>query len=253
MNVRLLKTIRAQAPELLERVRKFDVRRFAQGGAARRFLLLAAMCAAIGWIAGDLMRESRAERAYSRSALDAVVGGGGSESDGKLVSGTTLMFTARGDSEEMLVAENVPAAIRKAREQGAKARERAVQEAIVNEMLGKYAKDRGWGQGGPYFPLGSNLMNVTPREKPIRTASSYEMAPAFTAMPMSVANPLTSSLFGPGNPGSPLHQTFLETFPNPLIPVVPEPSTWALLIVAFWALALRLRHVRRARLQLAAI
>ncbi|MFO1186617.1 MAG: PEP-CTERM sorting domain-containing protein [Alphaproteobacteria bacterium] len=162
------------------------------------------------------------------------------------------MFAARGDTDETMVAENVPAAIRKAREQGAKAREKAVQETIINEMLGKYAKDRGWGQGGPYFPLGSNLLNVKPREKPIRTASTYEMGPAFAAMPLSVANPITSSLFGPGEPGSPPHQSFLETFQNPFIPVVPEPATWAMFILGFWALALGALRRRRTDLGAAA-
>ena len=242
LNVRLLDTIRVATPKWARSARNFDVRRFAQGGAARRVFLLVAMCTAIGWVVGDLMRESRAERAFSRSGLDAVTGGAGSDS--KLVGGGTVVFAARGDSEELLVAQNVPDAIRKAREQGVQAREKAVQETILNEKLGKYAKDHGWGQGGPYFPLGTDLLKVKPREKPIHTASTYEMGPAFAAMPLSVANSLSSSLFGPGEPGTPPHQTFFDTFQNPFIPVVPEPASWALFILAFWALSLSLRRKR---------
>jgi hypothetical protein len=245
MNVRLWDVIRASVPAWVRGAQNFDVKRFVKGGALRRALLLAALCAGLGWIVGDLMRGSRAERAYSRSVIDTIGDHSESGSKGKLVGGGTYI-AGHGAGDEELVAENVPNAIRKARAQGAKARENAVRETILNEKLGKYAKDHGWAQGGPYFPLGADLLKVKPRARPqLATASTYEMAPEFAALPLSVPDPVGGrSLFGPGVPGALPSPVFTESSSFLPAPQVPEPASWALLVLGFWALALRIRRRR---------
>jgi hypothetical protein len=215
----------------------------------RRVFLLAAMCAVLGWIVGDLMRVSHAERAGAFGALGAKADHVASNLLGKLLTGGTRV---RGEREGKLAqaAEDVPGSIRKAREQGAKARERAVQEMIINEKLGGFAKDHGWAQGGPYFPLGADLMKVQPRARPQLAAvpgglRTYELGGPFAATPLSVPDPVGTFPFGPGNPATPPHLNIVESFGSST-PVVPEPATWLMLILGFWGLAWRTQRVRRA-------
>lgn len=210
-------------------------------------LAIMAVCSAIaGWLLGDMMRANGAEHQYAEEILAAKDAPVVAKPKPRHLGKNTVVLAPRDEDDDQITNdENLPEDIRRARQLGAKARARAMAEIIYNVKHGLVSKDGGWGMGGPYFPLGADLLRLRPRERPVLMAAvpgsfgSYYLP----GTPFSVADPINEPfLLGPGDPTVNPHVRLIEDF---LPPVVPEPATWSLLILGFGALGWRMSLVRR--------
>ena len=209
----------------------------------KRLALMAVFCAIAGYLLGDVMRATGAESRDAKEILDSKSQTEEARPKPRRVGTGTVELSPRDEDEQQLTQdENLPEDIRKAREQGAKARDRQLKEILYNLRHGiGIAKDRGWAMGGPYFPIGPDFLHVRPREKPVQMAAGTFVIPS----PYAVAGPLQYGfLIGPGDATIVPHDQLVETFP--VTPAIPEPETWSLLILGFGALALRMKRMRRA-------
>lgn len=237
---RLWRELCTQTPGSIQELR-IRLRGLRKGASMKRLAVLAVCFAVAGYLFGDLVQATGAMRTEAQEILKSKSEGDAALPKAKVRRvGSKTSEVAPRDGEEaeaaLVANEDLPPEIRKAREQGAKARQDQLKEILYNLKHGiGVAKDRGWGMGGPYFPMGSF---VQPREKPVRLAAgTFSMA-----APFDVAGPLSGALqIGPGDPSVVPHQRFVEN----ISPPIPEPGTWALLILGFAALAWRLKSQRR--------
>jgi len=190
----------------------------------KHLYLSALLVLLVGWIVGEVTTPSAAER------LDSAVAYAHKHAskDYRTIGDGTIEIAANQDHD-------LPPEIIDARTKGQQAREKAIKEAI-----GKiFPKEGDWGMGGPIFPMKVAI----PQERPVQlaevpTTAIYDFSP----LP-AVASP-SNPWLNPGDPNVPEHFLPGNIFGSS---PTPEPSTWALMIIGFWALALRLKGRRKAR------
>lgn len=215
---------------LVARLRAFSSRATERRGSSglKQLGLTALLVLLIGWIVGEVTAPSAAER-LNDSIVQAHRH---ATKDYKDIGGGTIEIAAnlRDDTSD----RSLPPEIIDARTKGQQAREAAIKDAI-----GKiFPKEGEWGMGGPIFPVKPAL----PKARPVEVASIPTTA-IYDFSPLPAAAAPGNPWFGPGDPNIPRHFLPGDIFASS---PTPEPSTWALMIIGFVALALRMR-MRRAR------
>jgi len=220
---------------LVARLRSFSRRAsgralFGEHSGLKQLALTALAVLLIGWIVGEVTAPSAAERldesiarSHHHLAKDYTDLGKGT---------IEIAANLKDDASN----RNLPPEIIDARTKGQQAREAAIRDAI-----GKvFPKEGNWGMGGPEFPLKVAL----PQARPVETAEVPTTA-IYDFSPLPAVAPPSNPWFGPGDPNVPQHFLPGDIF-GPSSPV-PEPSTWALMILGFAAVALRLKASRTRR------
>jgi len=181
----------------------------------------------VAWIGGEVTAPSAAERLDDAVAFAHKHASKGYRSIG---DGTIEIAANLHDADHEL-----PPEIIDARTKGQRAREKAIKEAI-----GKiFPKEGDWGVGGPVFPIRAAL----PRQRPVQVAEIPTTA-IYDFSPLPAVAPPSNPWISPGDPNIPEHFLPGNIFGSG---PVPEPTTWALMIIGFAALALRLKARRSAR------
>ena len=200
-----------------------------EGRGLKQLYVSALLVLLVGWVVGEMTAPSAAERldqsiAQAHRHL--------TKNYRELGSGTIEVASNLRDATSD---RNLPPEVIDARTRGQQAREMAMKEAI-----GKiFPKEGDWGMGGPVFPV----KVARPQQRPVEVASVPNTA-IYDFSPLPAGAPPGNPLFGPGDPNQYPHITFPDNFANT---PTPEPSTWALMIIGFAGLALRLRARRLRR------
>ncbi|MFZ1988414.1 MAG: PEP-CTERM sorting domain-containing protein [Alphaproteobacteria bacterium] len=216
---------------LVERLRSLAARPARRGSPVSRenrrlkqLYLSVVLVLLMGWIAGEVTAPSAAERLDDAVAYAHKHAAKGYRS----IGGGTIEIASNEDHD-------LPPEIIDARTKGQQAREKAIKEAI-----GKiFPKEGDWGVGGPVFPMRAAL----PRARPVQVAEIPTTA-IYDFSPLPAVAPPSNPWIGPGDPNIPEHFLPGNIFGSS---PTPEPTTWALMIIGFAALALRLKARRSAR------
>ncbi len=168
-------------------------------------LIVMAVCSAIaGWLLGDMLRASGAERQYAEEILASKDIPVTPKAKPRHVGNRTTVIAPRDEEDQQADDANLPDDIRNARLLGAKARTPRAAGARLQRQARPHRQGQWLGHGRSVLPARRGSPARASARAPVRMAAvpgSFGTYSYMPGSPFSVAEPLGYAyLFGPGDP-----------------------------------------------------